>query len=527
MMKKQTRYIYDALYGAIKLDFDPVVWKAISSPELQRLREVRLCNINSLCLTGGANVNRFEHSIGTCYLAQECLKAWPLFNPLSKYEERLFLLAALLHDAANAAFGHSLEYIESSNGFNPERDFSYALQGHKSESYQYKLATFETIFFDMGRELIEFITPQEYKEIGHMVSGKGKLGSLISGVIDLDNIDNVFRMAYHVGIVKSGDIALELARNMWVDERGLVVSTKVIPLLEEWQHVRYKLYKLLLLNPEEFSGKCMLSDAISIAKSKNQTKLNWYDTDYELLKKIYLEKSFKMRVREFIFEVDHLKADEFNNQMINDELVESFKENNISLSLESKISDVDGSLIVSDRQNEYLLEIEGDRYKVYNLIPKDFDLSGIVMRLMSGKLYGCLGIFSTGKIEKYSLFTSFAKKLEIENDINRALKAKVKDSKFKSVMVSIHPILDVNKTERKLSLMFDDDICRELGASSRQLFLGIFVSNTNLNMYDIQHISESLLSDIRKVIAAYLTKLLDDPDLKEVELYAEIEEVRN
>ena len=147
MIKKHKRYIYDALYGAIDLVFDPVIWKAISTPELQRLREVRLCNINSLCLTGGANVNRFEHSIGTCYLAQECLKAWPLFNPLSKTEEKLFLLAALLHDSANAAFGHSLEYIESSSGFNPERDFAHALQGTDSSGYKYRLATLEPIFF--------------------------------------------------------------------------------------------------------------------------------------------------------------------------------------------------------------------------------------------------------------------------------------------------------------------------------------------------------------------------------------------
>jgi HD superfamily phosphohydrolase len=61
-------YIFDALYG--KIEFAPSINRCMMSPEVQRLREVRLCNINSLCITGSANTNRFEHSVGTAYLAQ-------------------------------------------------------------------------------------------------------------------------------------------------------------------------------------------------------------------------------------------------------------------------------------------------------------------------------------------------------------------------------------------------------------------------------------------------------------------------
>ena len=60
-------YIWDALYG--KIDFSPFVYRCMLTPEVQRLREVRLCNINSLFITGSANTNRFEHSVGTAYLA--------------------------------------------------------------------------------------------------------------------------------------------------------------------------------------------------------------------------------------------------------------------------------------------------------------------------------------------------------------------------------------------------------------------------------------------------------------------------
>ena len=53
-------YIWDALYG--KIEFSSLIYKCMLSPEVQRLREVRLCNINSLCITGSSNTNRFEHS---------------------------------------------------------------------------------------------------------------------------------------------------------------------------------------------------------------------------------------------------------------------------------------------------------------------------------------------------------------------------------------------------------------------------------------------------------------------------------
>ena len=206
---KQTRlhrYIFDALYGPIHLpDF---AWDIFTTPELQRLREVRLCNINSLCLTGGGSINRYEHALGTFHLANECLKARPVLNPISEKEQRLFLLAALLHDIASSAFGHSVEYIESIHGFDHEKAFEYVALGKKGDSYSYKLSTLEPIFFGLPRELIKKITAEDLDQIGKIIAGNSRLGRLLNAPIDLDNIDNVFRLGYHIGIVKSGESAL-------------------------------------------------------------------------------------------------------------------------------------------------------------------------------------------------------------------------------------------------------------------------------------------------------------------------------
>lgn len=285
----KTRYIYDALYGPIYLpDF---IWDIITSPELQRLREVRLCNINSLSLTGGANINRYEHALGTFFLANECLNARPVLNPISETEQESLLLAALLHDIASSAFGHSVEYIESMHGFDHEKAFEYVALGKKGDNYSYKLSTLEPIFFGLPRELMKKIPAENLELIGKIIAGNNRLGKLLNNCMDLDNIDNVFRMGYHIGIVKSGEIPLKLARSLYLQGDELILRKEATPYVKEWYRVRRNLYLLLLLNPEEFSGKCMLTEAIELSKTIKNASFTWHDVDFELLEKLKVNSS--------------------------------------------------------------------------------------------------------------------------------------------------------------------------------------------------------------------------------------------
>lgn len=437
---KNKRYIFDPLYGINY--FPDFVWNVINSPELQRLREVRLCNINSFCLVGAANINRYEHAIGTCILAKECLNSWPLFNPISKKEYELFLLAALFHDITSAAFGHSVEYIESKEGFEHEKAFEYIVLGKKSSNYNYKSVTLEPIFFGMCRELLSRLTEEDLKIIGKIIAGKGRFGPLINSDIDLDNIDNVFRLGYHIGIVKSGDIPLELAKSLYIESDKLIAREESIPLFEMWYNVRKNLYSLLLLNPEEFSAKCMLSEAIEIAKVKNIRPFNWYHVDFEVLEK---------------------------------------------------------------------------------LSKKSSETSVIISRLMTGNLYGCAGIFSTKKTEFFKIFNDLKRKEEIENDIKNKIQEN-SNLKFKSLIIKIHIIVDINKTERKINITTENKKFISIGNSSNQLLIGVFFKNVDLNFQGILNIPSHLIYKIHQIIINYLSNILNDPELKKIELYNEIKE---
>src|SRR5438552_1871487 len=98
-----SRLLVDALYGLQTLDH--FLADLIEQPEMQRLRDVRLSNINSGTLPGAANISRFEHSIGTALLAGRTAKGLGLDSA----DSHKLVLAALLHDVAITPYGHLME----------------------------------------------------------------------------------------------------------------------------------------------------------------------------------------------------------------------------------------------------------------------------------------------------------------------------------------------------------------------------------------------------------------------------------
>ncbi|MDR0372378.1 MAG: HD domain-containing protein [Nitrososphaerota archaeon] len=508
------RYICDALYGIIY--FPEFVWEVIPTIELQRLREVRLCNINSFCLTGGANINRYEHAIGTCYLALECLKSWPALNPITEDERRQLAIAALLHDTLNAPLGHSIQYTESKDGYEPEKHFKGAITEGHAEQYYYRQAQLEPIFFGMNGNLIEKISKNDFLPINNIISGKGRLGPLINGTIDLDNIDNVYRFAYHLGIVRSGKNALELAKSLFIESGKLTVKQNAVPLLREWFDVRRKLYSFLLLNPEEFSAKCMLEEAFQFAKSQRVT-YSWHDTDYAFLTELNKLPSAREIVREFLFSINNDLSKSITKQALNDDISEAFKRKDYCLSPKVKIEDIDNGWKLTDKTKEYLIENVGDAFNVFKLVPRPFEISTTVRRLMAGDLYGCIGIFSSSKIEERSRFKDVMTKRAIENrasEIVRALKGR-----FGTATVIFHLIEDINKTQRKIDIRTDQGNIIEIGKPLNRLLIGAFFRNQQLSMYSLPNSDE--MGKIRSHIHKYLSSILTDQGLTAISLYEE------
>jgi len=264
----------DSIYGEIDLEIPS---KILASPEIQRLREVRLCNVNSPFIPGGSNLNRFEHAIGTAFLAQEFSK----INRLEEYEKRIFILSALLHDIVTAPFGHSFEYL-----IETLTNKKYQHANIRKMVFSGKTVPFSRNFFmEKKTRLSNILDQNTLNSILNILENKHYLSQFLSNIIDIDNIDNVFRFAYHIGISFNKDYPLCLAKNLSYRNNLLFIKPEIIPLFQEWFRVRSILYKYLLENPGEFVAKALLERClIECIKDSLISEVDWILTDYDLIK---------------------------------------------------------------------------------------------------------------------------------------------------------------------------------------------------------------------------------------------------
>ncbi|NWF95325.1 MAG: HD domain-containing protein [Candidatus Thorarchaeota archaeon] len=111
--------IQDPVHGAIVLS--PWELDLVSSWEMLRLRYVRQLGPAHLVYPG-ANHTRFEHCLGTNFLAKKCISvvsfcddvSRPCFRPLSELmdeeHQKVFRAAALLHDVGHPPTSHTIEF---------------------------------------------------------------------------------------------------------------------------------------------------------------------------------------------------------------------------------------------------------------------------------------------------------------------------------------------------------------------------------------------------------------------------------
>ncbi|KAM9792690.1 deoxynucleoside triphosphate triphosphohydrolase SAMHD1-like [Neosynchiropus ocellatus] len=95
----------DSIHGLVKLH--PRLVKIIDTPEFQRLRNIKQLG-GAHFVYPGATHNRFQHSIGTCYLAGKLARRLQTEQGLGITEEDVLCveIAALCHDLGHGPFSH-------------------------------------------------------------------------------------------------------------------------------------------------------------------------------------------------------------------------------------------------------------------------------------------------------------------------------------------------------------------------------------------------------------------------------------
>src|SRR5947199_125570 len=100
------KLIRDAVHGDIEMSSLEV--ELMDTPEFQRLRGIKQLGTAYLVYPSAVHT-RFEHSLGTSWMAYRILQAVRRTEAISQDEERLIRVSALLHDVTHIPFGHTLE----------------------------------------------------------------------------------------------------------------------------------------------------------------------------------------------------------------------------------------------------------------------------------------------------------------------------------------------------------------------------------------------------------------------------------
>jgi hypothetical protein len=166
------KIIKDPVHGYIEVE--DFTLRLLDSPVLQRLRYIRQLGFSYLVYPG-ANHTRFEHSLGTMFLAGVASRRFQLLED----EHRLVVAAALLHDIGHGPFSHASEPLME----------QYLHRTHDE---------IDPVVEEYAGDLLG-AAGVDPTELCAVVKGKHPLSSIIHGDFDVDRMDYLLRDAYYTG----------------------------------------------------------------------------------------------------------------------------------------------------------------------------------------------------------------------------------------------------------------------------------------------------------------------------------------
>lgn len=286
--------IYDPLYGRFELL--PISSELCVLPEVRRLSQIRLLNSISPSLATLSELRRYAHTMGVLHL----FGRWKTGagRKYSREEQDALEVAIILHDIATPPFGHLFEYIlKDATGWDHEAEAVTTLLKSYSPA-----STAQPIYAGKTPKVLDRIERHgvNLELVRAILTKKHKLSGLIMGVMDFDNIDNVWRMAWALGIPLRQEQGAVLAEALDVDDNGvLVVHRSAEEILQVWSELRRAVYNVLVFDQPTVASQAILTYCIRTGIETGAISgSDWFLTDESLLSKLSVDPKIRVLIEQ-------------------------------------------------------------------------------------------------------------------------------------------------------------------------------------------------------------------------------------
>ena len=245
------KLIRDAVHG--DLEVGPLEIELIDTPEFQRLRGIKQLGTAYLVFPSAVHT-RFEHSLGTSWMAHRILQMLGRTHAIPSDEQQLILIAALLHDITHIPFGHTLE---DERRVLPRHD-----QDQARANYFYRESNVGKI---LKREGIQDAV------IGILKGSASYSADIVAGAINADLLDYLRRDTYFCGLSQFYDP--RIFESFIVDNGRLVINLEKQGMLRQdalselinLLRIRYTLAERVYFHHTKITSGAMISKAVELA----------------------------------------------------------------------------------------------------------------------------------------------------------------------------------------------------------------------------------------------------------------------
>ena len=251
------KLIRDAVHGDIEMTALEV--ELMDTPEFQRLRGIKQLGTAYLVFPSAVHT-RFEHSLGTTWMAKRILNAVRRGAEISADDENRIRVSALLHDLTHIPFGHTLE------------DERRVLPRHDKDE--------ERVEHFYRRSAVGRILKREGLQdaVIATIKGDGSYASdIVGGGISADLLDYLRRDTYFCGLSQYYDP--RIFESFIIDGGRLVVNVEkngmirldTLSELVNLLRIRYTLSERVYFHHTKIASGAMISKAVELALREGLT----------------------------------------------------------------------------------------------------------------------------------------------------------------------------------------------------------------------------------------------------------------